>query len=219
MPHPKESFPTCLQLLYTLLISASAALDKNAKVFEEVVEVPELPFPNPDITRAASEINNALRDAAYVAVGLGVLGFQRAQVHRVELAKQLEGLPDSVSSQLDGYLREARRRACIAGTRVADDLSELSRSLEDTLDPLRAPLLELARAIEGLTTPARQQLDERIDRFEQSLPEGARGTVKSFRDSAAAQQRAWRSAMGMEGTNPNAAPEPEPAETDQPEPE
>jgi hypothetical protein len=156
--------------------------------------VPELPFPNPDINRAASDINHALRDAAYVAVGLGVLGFQRAQVHRVELAKQLEGLPDAVSPQLEGYLGEARQRACTATTRVADDLSALSRSIEDTLDPLRAYLLELARAIEGLTTPARQQIDERIDRFEQSLPESARGVIKSFRASAAAGDQAWRKA-------------------------
>ncbi len=29
------------------------------------------------------------RDAAYVAVGLGVLGYQRLQVHRVELQNRL----------------------------------------------------------------------------------------------------------------------------------
>ena len=31
-----------------------------------------------------------LRDAAYVVVGAGVLAFQKAQVRRVELSKQLE---------------------------------------------------------------------------------------------------------------------------------
>ncbi len=32
------------------------------------------------------------KDAAYIAVGFGVLGFQRAQVRRRELLKRLEGL-------------------------------------------------------------------------------------------------------------------------------
>ncbi len=169
--------------------------------------MPDIPFPTVDIDRAASEINNALKEAAYIAVGLGVLGFQRAQVRRVELAKQLEGLPDTISSQLDGYLGGARRRGRTAGTRIADDLGDLSRSVDDALDPLRAQLLELARSVEDLVAPTRQQLDEQIDRFEQSLPEGARSVMKSFRESAAAGEQAWRSAIGLDETAPTANPE------------
>jgi len=172
-----------------------------------------------DIDRAANEINNALRDAAYIAVGLGVLGFQRAQVRRVELAKQLEGLPDTISAQLDGYLKEARRRGRTAWPRIADDLSDLSRSMEDALDPLRAPLLELARSIEELVAPARQQLDEQIDRFEQSLPEGARSVMKSFRESAAAGEQTWRSAVGLGDAGPTTDPEAGETEPDSAGPE
>ena len=39
------------------------------------------------------DVNKALQDAAYVAVGLGVIGFQKAQVRRRELAR-LVGEPD-----------------------------------------------------------------------------------------------------------------------------
>ena len=87
-----DPFPKCLQLLYTLRIQL-ARLDKKAKLLEEVVEVPDIPFPTVDIDRAASEINNALKEAAYIAVGLGVLGFQRAQVRRVEAASSSRGSP------------------------------------------------------------------------------------------------------------------------------
>ena len=36
-----------------------------------------------------ADITKTLRDAAYVTIGLGVIGFQRAQVRRQELTKQL----------------------------------------------------------------------------------------------------------------------------------
>lgn len=38
------------------------------------------------------------RDAAYVAVGFGVLGLQRAQVRRRELRKRLEGLASQLAA-------------------------------------------------------------------------------------------------------------------------
>jgi hypothetical protein len=160
--------------------------------------MPDIQFPNVDIDRAASDINNALKEAAYIAVGLGVLAFQRAQVRRVELSKQLEGWPDTLSSQLDGYLGPARQRARRTGAQFAGDLSDFSRSMEEALDPLRAQLLELARTLDELMGPARQQLDEQIDRLEQSLPEGARSVVRSVRDGAAAQEQAWRRSAGLD---------------------
>jgi len=169
--------------------------------------MPDIPFPTVDIDRAASEINNALKDAAYIAVGLGVLGFQKAQVRRVELAKQLEGMPDNFGSQVDGYLREARRQGRTAGTRIADDLGDFSRFLDEALDPFRGQLLELAKAIEELLAPARQQVDERIDRFEQSLPERPRNVMQLFRESAAAREQAWRSLIGLDEAAPSESAE------------
>jgi hypothetical protein len=38
----------------------------------------------------------ALKNAAYVAIGFGVIGFQKAQVRRRELTKQLEDLIKTV---------------------------------------------------------------------------------------------------------------------------
>jgi hypothetical protein len=163
-----------------------------------VVEVPDIQFPVVDIDKAASEINKALKEAAYIAVGLGVLAFQRAQVRRVELAKQLEGLPDTLNSQLEGYLGPARQRARSAGAQFAGDMTDFSRSMEDALDPIRAQLLELARLLDELMGPARQQLDEQMDRLEQSLPEGSRGVVRSVRDGAAAQEQTWRRSAGLD---------------------
>jgi hypothetical protein len=197
MPHPGHPLFQRLQLLYNLRITASAWRE-HSQSSEEVFEVPDIQFPNLDFDKAASDINNALKEAAYIAVGLGVLAFQKAQVRRVELAKQLEGLPESLSSQMDGYLAPAREKARTAGSQFTDDLSDFSRSMEEALDPLRAQLLELARFIDELMGPARQQLDERFDRLEQSLPESARGVVKSVRSTASTQEQAWRRSVGLE---------------------
>ena len=105
-----------------------------------------------------------------MAVGLGVLGFQRAQVQRVELTKQLEAqlgqlsnLPTSLNAQVEGYARTAR-------TQLAEQLSELSQRLEEALAPVRA---QLAKALPadlpklpdfGSSDEASQALEEQLRR-------------------------------------------------------
>ncbi len=56
----------------------------------------------PNIT----DVTNTLKDAAYVAVGFGVLAFQKAQVRRRELEKQFEGQSTQLREQLAGVARE-----------------------------------------------------------------------------------------------------------------
>ena len=41
------------------------------------------------------DVANAVKDAAYVSVGLGVIAFQRLQVRRNELTKALSGQGDA----------------------------------------------------------------------------------------------------------------------------
>ena len=52
------------------------------------------------------DVPEALRDAGYVLVGLGVLWFQRAQVLRRELTRDLPDLPD-LRQPLAGAVRGA----------------------------------------------------------------------------------------------------------------
>ena len=53
----------------------------------------------------ADDLPTALREAAYVAVGLAVIGVQRAQVRRRELSRQLpdleQHLPTGVREAID----------------------------------------------------------------------------------------------------------------------
>lgn len=48
-------------------------------------------------------VTKTLQDAAYVAVGLGVIGFQRAQVRRREIQKQFDVTRKDLTTQVDAY--------------------------------------------------------------------------------------------------------------------
>lgn len=59
-------------------------------------------------------LQDNLRDAAYVAIGLGVIGVQRAQVRREELRKQLDEAVRQAEQRLApviGAVEEAVRSA------------------------------------------------------------------------------------------------------------
>ena len=99
-----------------------------------------------------TDLTKSLKDALYVAVGLGVLGFQRAQVRRVELTKQL----DASRGQLDTQLTEARTQI----VKVARTLEERLDEIEDKLPPQAKELVKQARLV------AREAQDQLRGRFE-----------------------------------------------------
>jgi len=102
----------------------------------------------PDLNDFTTEVTGLARDAVYVAVGLGVLGIQRAQVQRAELQKRL-GL-DLGDAALGGRL-DGARSALAAGVEQLDVLlEEASRFVEDTLQPIEAQLPPQVRAIAQL---------------------------------------------------------------------
>ncbi len=92
------------------------------------------------------------RDAAYVAVGLGVLGYQRVQVHRVELQNRL-----SQDLALDQHIDEMRQGVA-KGIRQIDDITESAvRFVETTLQPLEE---RLPSPVTQVTAKAREQARE-----------------------------------------------------------
>jgi hypothetical protein len=166
--------------------------------------MPDIPFPNIDVEKAANDFNNALKEAAYVAVGLGVLGFQRAQVQRVELIKQLEsqlaglsGFSSTFGEQAETYLAAARKQL----DELRAQLAKLSADVlpSDALDTaaVRSQLTELAKSVDDALAPVRQQFEEQLDRLEEVLPQTARDLVQTVRGAAAAQEHAVRSAVGL----------------------
>ncbi len=128
-----------------------------------------------DVNQAFDELNAAVKDGAYIAVGLGVLGLQRAQVRRVEMTRRLEAA-----------LREA-----------GPPLAEVGRTVEAQVDEARTQLAGVARAVDAQLRPARAQLDEGMDLLEERLPVGARGVLHSVRSAVADSENALRHAVGL----------------------
>jgi hypothetical protein len=101
----------------------------------------------------AKGVTDLARDAAYVAVGLGVLGYQRAQVQRVELKNKL-----STDFSLENRLGDVRtnvRDNVSKGIKQIDGLAETAASfVESTLAPLED---RLPTQVTQLTSKAREQ--------------------------------------------------------------
>ena len=170
--------------------------------------MPDVKFPNIDMDKAATDFNHALKDAAYIAVGLAVLGFQRAQVRRVELAKQLDAqmstfsdFTEQLNSQAEPYAEAAQKQL----NGVMEQLNQMARRAGDLIPSespvdraaVRSQLTETARAVDEAVTPVRQQLEEQLDRLEEVLPELIRDLLQSVRGAAAAQEQAVRGAVGL----------------------
>jgi len=107
--------------------------------------MPEVPN---NLTSLTKGVTDLARDAAYVTVGLGVLGYQRLQVHRTDLQQRLAG-----DDRLDGV-----RQGVAKGVRQIDELAEsATQFVETTLQPLEERLPE---QVTQLTTKAREQARE-----------------------------------------------------------
>jgi hypothetical protein len=114
--------------------------------------MPEVPTNITNITNISKGVTDLARDAAYVAVGLGVLGYQRAQVQRVELRNRL-----SKDFSIDQRLGDVRE-GVVKGFHQIDDLAETAvHIVETTLQPLED---KLPPSVSQVTTKAKEQARE-----------------------------------------------------------
>ena len=111
----------------------------------------------------AAEVANRARDAAYVAVGLGILGLQRAQVQRRQLEQKL-------GAEVDLGERLGELRSLVAaGIQQVDELVEQAvQAVESGLQPLEEQLPAAAREVaQRVVDQARvvgTQLKQLVDR-------------------------------------------------------
>lgn len=103
-----------------------------------------------DLNDLTNEVTGLARDAAYVVVGLGVLGFQRAQVERQDLQKRLATDLPFVEDRLSDV-----RSVVVGGVQRLDGIADgVSQLVESTLEPLEQQLPPAARE---LAQKAREQ--------------------------------------------------------------
>lgn len=94
----------------------------------------------PEVQRAT----RLVREAGYVAVGLGVLGLQRAAVRRRELQQRVAAEP-RLDAALGGLRTEAARRANDVDRAVERTIEQI----ESAMEPIEHLLPTRARAVLG----------------------------------------------------------------------
>jgi hypothetical protein len=112
----------------------------------------------PDVTNNLTALSKGAtdlaRDAAYVAVGLGVLAYQRAQVQRVELQNRLS---NDFDIDLNQRIEDVRGGVA-KGIHQLDDLAETAvQFVETTFEPIEE---KLPPTVSQLTAKAREQARE-----------------------------------------------------------
>jgi DNA anti-recombination protein RmuC len=96
-----------------------------------------------------ADVTKTVKDAAYVTVGLGVLAFQRAQVGRRELTKQVETQLKQVETQLSGTGEQVQRLASQLEQRIKPVLDQLEESVPATAKDLVKQARTAAREVQG----------------------------------------------------------------------
>jgi hypothetical protein len=86
------------------------------------------------------DVTKTLRDATYVAIGMGVMTFQKSQVRRVELTKQFE----AQRKQVEAQAVEAKDQLGKLVKGVEERWEPVLKQLETRLDELEKRLPEQA---------------------------------------------------------------------------
>ena len=123
-------------------------------------------------------VARVLEGSAYVAVGFGVLGFQKAQVARRDLQRRLSRVSPPGAGTAQPAPAPAPRLApgpspapADRATQVADKLSEMAEMASMTLAPLVAQAAERASGrLAPLVNDAAERLGERLGEAAQHLP-------------------------------------------------
>jgi hypothetical protein len=118
----------------------------------------------PDVTNMSTiskGVTDLARDAAYVAVGLGVLSYQRAQVQRNEL-KNLLSRDFALEQHLSGVRTELTK-----GVKQLDALLETATQfIETSIQPLEqqlpATVTQLTAKAIGQAREVRSQIRQRV---------------------------------------------------------
>ena len=135
----------------------------------------------PELQEITDEVATWARDVAYVAVGLGVLGFQRAQVERRQLQQRLgtdlphvEGRLADVRSALPDLADVRSALPDLAAVRSAlPDLAAVRSAVADLAD-LRSAVATSLQRLDEVVEEATQLIESTLEPLEHQMPAAAR---------------------------------------------
>ncbi|MHB1986828.1 MAG: hypothetical protein ACYCSF_02400 [Acidimicrobiales bacterium] len=111
-----------------------------------------------DFNRTAQDLTRVAQDAAYVAVGLGVVGFQKTQVARRELVEQIE----KQRAVVDVQAAEVRAQLARTWRELDNALGQIFNRADATLAPVTSRLPLKAQALVSQARETRDQVRELI---------------------------------------------------------
>jgi hypothetical protein len=124
------------------------------------IKIPEF---STDLTKAAHDLADVAKDATYVVIGAGVLGFQKAQVQRQELRKRLSDPRTTIESRLQGARADFGSAVHTVDAKVEDLIARIEAAFVPLEDRLPAQARDLSKQAKVQAREARQQVRTRID--------------------------------------------------------
>lgn len=116
-----------------------------------------------DFSKTADDVANLAKEVAYVAIGLGVLGFHKAQVRRQELVGAAAGA--NRTGDLQGTLAEARKEISKRVRHFDSTLGHVIEVLDTTFEPVWSRLPEPAQTVVKQARETRDQVRSRVVSF------------------------------------------------------
>ena len=118
--------------------------------------MPELPSIKTD------DITKVVKDALYVSVGLGVLAFQKVQVQRQELRKQLKGQVGDARTQLSTVTKLVDERVKLVEERLAGVEGRIEALLDQVEERLPGQAKEISKQARTAAKDARTQVRDMV---------------------------------------------------------
>jgi DNA-binding helix-hairpin-helix protein with protein kinase domain len=121
-----------------------------------------------NISTISKGVTDLARDVAYVAVGLGVLGYQRAQVQRIELKNKLAKDFSLDTSRISGVAGSVKDNVLGARTNVRGNVAKSIKQIDGLADTA-------ANFVESTLQPLEERLPSQITDLTSKAREQARG--------------------------------------------
>jgi hypothetical protein len=133
------------------------------------------------------DLRKTAADAAYIAVGAGVLGFQQAQVRRREAGQRIAGFAKDAQSAVETQAAAIRDRVTDGTTGGLDTATATIRTLdprpwvEPVIGDVRQRVEPVIDQLKGLSSTVPTQLPEHVNK----AVEVGKARVQAFRGQAA----------------------------------
>ena len=130
------------------------------------------------------DVKKTVSDAGYIAIGLGVMGYQQAQTRRRELTSRLDTASGKVSDrgrEVQGFVAEGTRQIGARGSAAKGRAEDQVRSQVEKLQEFGT---EVARRVEPVVDQVQGQLGQVPERVVQVI-EPLTARVRELTGSAA----------------------------------